>query len=146
MVSERMTGSLGCARTARIVRRVVSTIRSATSVPYARERARTSIGGHVGPEIGQTYPVIIEDEAENQWTGPIGIARIGDVDIVIKNAKKGQTFQVRIAGIAVNQWTNKKQADEVLAKRARTMDSLTTVSNRPQSVSAQLSALASALK
>lgn len=39
-------------------------------------------------------------------------------------------------------WTNKKQADEVLAKRARTMDSLTTVSNRPQSVSAQLSALA----
>ena len=64
----------------------------------------------MGPEIGQTYPVIIEDEAENQWTGPIGIARVGDVDIVIKNAKKGQTFQVRITGVAVNQWTNKKQA------------------------------------
>lgn len=59
----------------------------------------------MGPEIGETYPVIVEDEAENQWTGPIGIARVGDVDIVIKNAKKGQTFQVRITGIAVNQFT-----------------------------------------
>ena len=39
-------------------------------------------------------------------------------------------------------WMNKKQADEALAKRACTMDSLTTVLNRPQSVSAQLSALA----
>lgn len=62
------------------------------------------------PEIGKTYSVIVEDETDNQWTGPLGIARIGDVDIPIKTAKKGQTFHVRITGVALNQWTNRKHA------------------------------------
>ncbi len=64
----------------------------------------------MGPEIGKTYSVVVEEETENQWTGPLGIARVGDVDIPIKKAKKGQTFTVKITGVELNQWTKRKHA------------------------------------
>jgi nitrite reductase (NADH) small subunit/3-phenylpropionate/trans-cinnamate dioxygenase ferredoxin subunit len=62
------------------------------------------------PEIGSVHNVVIQEEVDNQWTGPLGIARVGDVDVPIKKAKKGQSFYVKITSIGVNQWTNRKQA------------------------------------
>ena len=61
-------------------------------------------------EVGQTYEVEVVEEMENQWTGPLGIARIGDVDVPVPNAKKGQKFTVRVTGVETNQWTSRKQA------------------------------------
>lgn len=69
-------------------------------------------------EVGKVYTVFVEDEIENQWTGALGIAHIGDVDVPFPKAKKGQAFTIKITDISVNQWTNKKQAkfEEVQAE------------------------------
>lgn len=61
-------------------------------------------------EAGNTYDIVIEEELSNEWTGAQGIVHMGDVDIAIPNAKKGQAFKVKVVRIESNQWTGKKQA------------------------------------
>jgi hypothetical protein len=61
-------------------------------------------------EVGQTYDITIEEEQSNEWTGPQGVARLGEVEVRISNAKKGQQFRVEIVGIETNQWTQRREA------------------------------------
>lgn len=61
-------------------------------------------------KVGETYDVTVEEEFENQWTGALGIAKIGDVRVPIPKAKKGEKFKVKITSVGTNQWTNAKEA------------------------------------
>ena len=61
-------------------------------------------------EAGNTYDIVIEEEQSNEWTGPLGVTHLGDVDVVIPKAKKGDQFRVKVLRVETNQWTGKKQA------------------------------------
>ena len=56
------------------------------------------------------YHSVIEEEQSNEWTGPQGVVHMGDVDIMIPNAKKGEAFKVKIVRVESNPWTGRKQA------------------------------------
>ena len=61
-------------------------------------------------EVGQTYEITIEEEQSNEWTGPQGVARLGDVEVRISDAKKGAQFKIEIIGVEPNPWTGNKEA------------------------------------
>ena len=61
-------------------------------------------------EVGEIYDVEVLEETSNEWTGPLGVARIDDVYIPIPNAKKGERFKVKIVSVAANRWTGRREA------------------------------------
>ena len=61
-------------------------------------------------EVGTVYEIEIAEETSNEWTGPLGIAYIGDVAVPVPEAKKGQKFTIKITGVEPNPWTSQKEA------------------------------------
>ena len=61
-------------------------------------------------EVGQTYDITIEEEQTNEWTGAQGVARLGEVQVRISNAKKGDKFRVEITSTETNPWTQAREA------------------------------------
>ncbi len=62
------------------------------------------------PEIGQAYEVVIGEEIDNQWTGPLGIGTIGGVRVVVPKARRGERLTVRVTGVALDPWTKRPEA------------------------------------
>jgi predicted RNA-binding protein with TRAM domain len=61
-------------------------------------------------EVGQEYEITIATQADNQYTGPYGQARIGSVVINVPNATVEERYKVRITAIATNQYSGDRQA------------------------------------
>jgi len=61
-------------------------------------------------EVGTVYEIEIVEETSNEWTGPLGIAYIGEVAVPVPNAKKGDKLSVKVTGVEANPWTNRKEA------------------------------------
>ena len=62
------------------------------------------------PEVGKVYEVTVSEEVSTQWTGDIGVGKIGDVNFNFPKAKKGEKFKVKVTGFETNPWTNQKEA------------------------------------
>ena len=56
-------------------------------------------------EVGGLYDLVIDEEFENQWTGPLGIGHIQGRHVQIPRAKVGDRFRVRIVSLGVHRWT-----------------------------------------
>ena len=61
-------------------------------------------------EVGQEYEITIATEEENQYTGPYGQVRMGEIFIMVPEAKMGERYTVRITAIATNQYSGNRQA------------------------------------
>ena len=61
-------------------------------------------------EVGEEYEITIETEEDNQYTGPYGQVKMGDVVINVPNAKVDETYRVTITDIRVNQYSGDRQA------------------------------------
>jgi len=81
---------------------VFSLVFAGTSMVCAETKA--------GLEIGKVYDVTIVEETENQWTGPLGVAKIGNVLVQVPGAKKGQKYKVKINGVEENPYTDAMEA------------------------------------
>jgi 3-phenylpropionate/trans-cinnamate dioxygenase ferredoxin subunit len=66
--------------------------------------------GPLEPEVGQVYEVAIESQFESQWTGVLGIGRLGDYDVQVPKAVPGERYQVKVTALGKNQWTGRNQA------------------------------------
>lgn len=60
--------------------------------------------------VGTVYEIEIVEETSNEWTGPLGIAFIGDVAVPVPNAKKGERLKIKVTGVEPNPWTSRKEA------------------------------------
>ncbi len=60
--------------------------------------------------VGQEYEITIATEEENQYTGPYGQVRIGEIFIMVPEAKAEERYTVMITAIATNQYSGNRQA------------------------------------
>jgi predicted RNA-binding protein with TRAM domain len=61
-------------------------------------------------EVGNEYEITIETEEDNQYTGPYGQAKIGEVVVNVPNAKIKEKYSVKITAVRVNQYSQDTQA------------------------------------
>ena len=61
-------------------------------------------------EVGTVYDIEIVEETSNEWTGPLGVAYIGEVAVPVPNAKKGERLKIKLTGVETNPWTNRREA------------------------------------
>ncbi len=61
-------------------------------------------------EVGQEYEITIATEEENQYTGPYGQVRMGEIFIMVPEAKVGERYTVMVTAIATNQYSGNRQA------------------------------------
>jgi hypothetical protein len=66
--------------------------------------------GGAPPEIGRTYDVVIGEVLDTEWTGPLGIATIGGVRVVVPKAGQGERLSVRVTGVVLDPWTGRPEA------------------------------------
>ena len=60
--------------------------------------------------VGQEYEITIATEEENQYTGPYGQVKIGEIFIMVPEAKAEERYTVMITAIATNQYSGNRQA------------------------------------
>ncbi len=60
--------------------------------------------------VGQEYEITIATEEDNQYTGPYGQVRMGEIFIMVPEAKVGERYTVRVTAIATNQYSGNRQA------------------------------------
>lgn len=61
-------------------------------------------------EVGQEYEITIASEEDNQYTGPYGQVRIGEIIVNVPDAKEGERYNITITAIATNQYSGYRQA------------------------------------
>ena len=61
-------------------------------------------------EVGQEYEITIATEEENQYTGAYGQVMIGEIFVMVPEAKVDERYTVRITAIATNQYSGNRQA------------------------------------
>ena len=61
-------------------------------------------------EVGTEYEIEIVEEDSNEWTGPMGIAFIGDVAVPVPDAKRGDKLKIKLTGVEANPWTGRREA------------------------------------
>lgn len=61
-------------------------------------------------EVGKEYDITIDTEQDNQYTGPNGQAKVGQIVFSIPNAKKGERYHVKVLEIRDHQYTMARQA------------------------------------
>ncbi len=61
-------------------------------------------------EVGQEYEITIAIEEDNQYTGPYGQAKIGEIVVNVPDAKAEERYTVRITAIRENQYSGDRQA------------------------------------
>jgi hypothetical protein len=60
--------------------------------------------------VGQVHEVTIVDEIERPVIGQYGVCKLGDADMRLPGARKGERYRVRVLALAVNQWTGRVEA------------------------------------
>jgi hypothetical protein len=60
--------------------------------------------------VGQTYEITIATEEDNQYTGPYGQVKIGEIFIMVPQAKAQERYTIMISAIATNQYSGNRQA------------------------------------
>ena len=60
-------------------------------------------------EVGTSYEIEIVEETSNEWTGPLGVAFIGDVAVPVPDAKRGDRLKIKLTGVEPNPWTGRKE-------------------------------------
>ncbi|HEX6513261.1 MAG TPA: hypothetical protein VF157_13240 [Chloroflexota bacterium] len=80
----------------------------APSAPPSTDSAAAG-NGH-GPQIGQEYEIQIHAEIDIPFAGPNGVTRIGDADVRIPNAKKGEKYRVKVLALGPNPHTGRTEA------------------------------------
>ncbi len=60
--------------------------------------------------VGQEYEITIATEEENQYTGPYGQVMIGEIFVMVPEAKVGERYTVMVTAIATNQYSGNRQA------------------------------------
>lgn len=63
-----------------------------------------------GVTVGQIYEVTIVDEISRPVIGANGVCKLGDADMRIPGAHKGERYRVRVLAVGVNQWTGRMEA------------------------------------
>lgn len=76
----------------------------------AERREAAAAAAPAGPTVGGRYDLVIDEEFENQWTGPLGIGYIEGHHVQIPHAKVGDRFRVRVVSVGVHRWTGKPDA------------------------------------
>ena len=61
-------------------------------------------------EVGQEYEITIATEEDNQYTGSYGQVMIGEIFVMVPEAKVDEKYTVRITAIATNQYSGNRQA------------------------------------
>ncbi len=61
-------------------------------------------------EVGQEYEITIATEEDNQYTGPYGQVMIGEIFVMVPEAKMGERYTVTITAIRLNQYSGDRQA------------------------------------
>jgi photosystem II stability/assembly factor-like uncharacterized protein len=61
-------------------------------------------------KVGETYEVTILNEIDVPMIGANGVSMIGDADVRIPNAKKGEQYSVKVISVGVNAFTKRKEA------------------------------------
>lgn len=64
----------------------------------------------LGVKVGQIYEVTIADEISRPVIGALGVCKLGDADMRIPGAHKGERYRVRVLAVGVNQWTGRVEA------------------------------------
>ncbi len=80
----------------------------ALALPVTAQDAE--VGQEQDAEVGQEYEITIATEEENQYTGPYGQVIMGEIFIMVPEAKMGERYTVRITAIATNQYSGNRQA------------------------------------
>ena len=73
------------------------------SPPAARNLA-------LGVTVGQVYEVTIADEISRPVIGANGVCKLGDADMRLPGARKGERYRVRVLALGVNRWTGRMEA------------------------------------
>ncbi len=60
--------------------------------------------------MGEVYEVTIQNEIDNPFIGLNGVGRLGDCDVCIPHAKKGERYTVRLVSVGRNSFTGRKEA------------------------------------
>ena len=60
--------------------------------------------------VGHIYEVTIVDEISRPVIGANGVCKLGDADMRIPGAHKGERYRVRVLALGVNQWTGRLEA------------------------------------
>ena len=60
--------------------------------------------------VGQIHEVTIADEISRPVIGPHGVCKLGEADMRLPNARKGERYRVRVLALAVNEWTGRVEA------------------------------------
>lgn len=61
-------------------------------------------------QVGKEYDITIDNEQDNQYTGPFGQAKIGAIVVDVSKAKKNEKYHIKVTAIAKNQYTGDTQA------------------------------------
>ncbi len=67
-------------------------------------------------EVGQEYEITIATEEDNQYTGPYGQAKIGEIVVNVPDGKAEERYNVRITAIRLNQYSGDRQASCTFAQ------------------------------
>ncbi len=60
--------------------------------------------------VGQEYEITIATEEENQYTGPYGQVMIGEIFVMVPEAKVGERYTITVTAVATNQYSGNRQA------------------------------------
>jgi len=63
-----------------------------------------------GVTVGHIYEVTIVDEISRPVIGANGVCKLGDADMRIPGAHKGERYRVRVLAVGINQWTGRVEA------------------------------------
>ena len=63
-----------------------------------------------GVAVGQVYEVVIADEISRPVIGQNGVCKVGDADMRLPGAHKGERYRVRVLALGINQWTGRLEA------------------------------------
>ncbi len=64
----------------------------------------------LGVAVGQVYEVTIADEISRPVIGANGVCKLGDADMRLPGARKGERYRVRVLALGVNSWTGRMEA------------------------------------
>jgi hypothetical protein len=63
-----------------------------------------------GVAVGQIHEVVIADEISRPVIGHHGVCKLGDADMRLPGAHKGERYRVRVLALGINQWTGRLEA------------------------------------
>jgi predicted RNA-binding protein with TRAM domain len=86
------------------------TFTAVSPLAFAAVLALASPAAAQNAEAGQEYEITIATEEENQYTGQYGQVMIGEIFVMVPEAKVGERYTIMVTAVATNQYSGQRQA------------------------------------